>query len=55
MLGNFSQGKGKVRRPKDLVFSYWVNVTLISLTRSVPLRAQPKFEGFSVVVVEKNS
>ena len=55
MLGKFSWVKGAVRTPKALFLSYCEYATLPQFTGFGPLRACPKFEGFSGVVVEKTS
>ena len=54
VLGKCEQGKVSGRRSNALFLSYCENAPLTQLTRLGPLRACPKFEGFSGagVVVE---
>ena len=55
VIGKFSQVKVLVNIPKALFLLYCAKAPLIQLTRSGPLRAWPKIEGFSGVVVENTS
>ena len=53
VLGKLECVKGELRIPKVQFLSYCEKSPLIQLTQSGPLRAWPKLEVFSGVMVEK--
>ena len=55
VLVKLAWGKGAVRRNKYLLLSYCAKAPLIQLTWSGPLRAWPKLEVFSGLMVGKTS